>query len=351
MANRSIVPRFNNEKSIQIKNHSADTQVTVLINDIHKSPEIQQTLANLIEGSVLLRSEKTDSTPHGSIKRRIFPTLDSEYIKNVFENDQASWNDELCLLSSNSAVFFPARNLRTDELLMSTLPSATSRVKYIRYWEAVERMLEFILEIRVLAQLVERASYKLLGSFALNMHDARNELLKGDIKLDSEKFRTLIAKATDLRRLAALCQGLGNPAFWSRAEYATTKANFLFEKMGVHQLLEQIDSNIASVNSAVDHLDELYLADLAEDSNNISFVLTLGLASFSLLLTVLILPSFWADLITSKEEVSGLVLEPVKYIGNFLAVLSLAGAIGMSVIGIKHTKRIKDILYKFLWKQ
>jgi hypothetical protein len=94
----------------------------------------------------------------------------------------------------------------------------------------------------------------------------------------------------------------------------------------------------------------LYLADLAEDSNNISFVLTLGLAAFSLLLTILILPSFWADLIASKEDVSGIVLKPIKHIGNFLVVFSLAGAIGMSVIVVKHTKRIKEILYKFLWK-
>ena len=349
-ASRCMVPRFTSNKSEEPKGHSSNTQVAVLIKDIQNSVEIQQHLANLIEGSVLLRREKSSTAPQGTAQKRIFPALEPEYIKNIFKNEQSSWSNELCLLSARSAIFYPARNLRNDELLISTLPSATSRVQYIRYWGALERMLEFTLEIRVLAQLVERASYKLLGSFATNMQDARNELLKGDIKLDSEKFIDLVSSATDLRRLAALCQGLGNPSFWSRAEYAITKANFIFEKMGMPQLLEQIDRNIDSVNSAVDHLDELYLADLAEDNNNISFVLTLGLAAFSLLLTMLIIPSFWADLIPSKETVPLFILKPIEYIGDLLAILSLAAALGIGTVVGKHAKRIRAILYKFLWK-
>jgi hypothetical protein len=97
-------------------------------------------------------------------------------------------------------------------------------------------------------------------------------------------------------------------------------------------------------------MDELYLADLAEDSNNISFVLTLGLAAFSLLLTVLIIPSFWADLFQVKEQYSHWISSSVEVLGDILAVLSLATAVAMGGIVVKHAKRIRDILYKFLLK-
>jgi hypothetical protein len=355
-ASRNIVPRFNSRNSdtpAQGKtppDHSANTQVTVLTRDIHESSELQQYLVNLIEGSVLLRKE-SNSTDKAK-QRKILPTLEPPYVEDVLKNDMASWSDELCLLASRTALFYPARNLRTDELLISTLPSASSRVMYIRYWGAIERMIEFVVEIRVLAQLVERASYKLLGNFSTTMQDARKELLKGDIKLDSNRFISLVTEATDLRRLAALCQGLGNAQTWSRAEYAVTKANFLLEKMGVPKLLEQIDRNIGSVNSSVDHLDELYLADLAEDSNNISFVLTLGVAAFTLLLTVLIIPSFWADLLSSYQEryIPPSVLGFIEIIGDVLACLSLFTAVILGYIVAKHAKRIRDILIKFLWK-
>lgn len=353
ITSRKIVPRFNarDTEGKLIKQspsgHSADTQVTVLASDIQESPEIQQQLVNLIEGSILLRSSKNN--PNNQKARRIFPTLERAYMENILANDLASWTNELCLLSTRAAIFYPARNLRTDELLNSTLPSATSRVMYIRYWGAIERMIEFVLEIRVLAQLVERSSFKLLGNFATTMQDARKELLKGDIKLDSEKFIYLVTEATNIRRLAALCQGLGNPQTWSRAEYATSKAKHLFEKMGLPQLLEQIDRNIDSVNSAVDHMDELYLADLAEDSNNFSFFLSVGLAAFSLLLTVLIIPSFWAD-IKQSTQIPDHFLKFVEVIGNILAASSIVAAVAIGVIAAKQTRRIRATLLKFIRK-
>lgn len=355
ITSRKIVPRFNTRNPAGAPNkkspsgHSADTQVTILANDIRESTQIQQQLVNLIEGSILLRTD--NERPENSRKRRIFPTLEKDYMQKILGEDMASWTNELCLLSDRAAIFYPARNLRTDELLISTLPSTTSRVMYIRYWGAIERMIEFVLEIRVLAQWIERASYKLLGNFATTMQEARQQLLRGDIKLDREKSIRLVTDATHVRRLAALCQGLGNPQTWSRAEYATSKARHLFEKMGLPQLLVQIDRNIDSVNSAVDHLDELVLADLAEDSNDISFVLTLGLAAFSLLLTILIIPSFWADLphghfLSIPNSVSNFV----DAIGNVLSILSIITAIAISLVVAKQANRIRGILKKFLWK-
>jgi len=106
----------------------------------------------------------------------------------------------------------------------------------------------------------------------------------------------LVTRAAHLRRLAALAQGISHPQLWSRAEYAIRKAEYLLKELGVDVTLENIERNIDSINSVVDHVDELYIADLSEKSNDKATLLSIGLAAASLTLTLLILPSFWTDL-------------------------------------------------------
>src|SRR5690606_28805298 len=99
-----------------------------------------------------------------------------------------------------------------------------------------------------------------------------------------------------LRRMAALAQSISHPPFWSRAEYAVHKAERLFSLLDVPRILEHVERNIESINSVADHVDELYIADLSEKSNDKATVLSLGLAAVSFIVTLLALPSFWFDL-------------------------------------------------------
>jgi len=279
---------------------------------------------NLMEGT-LLRTPDTNRDKEATQPENdsFFPEPRWSISDSIDEQNQSSWNDELCLLSGRTALIMSSLRWREHEMAISTVPSATLQVRYIQYWEAIERMIEFILEIRVLAQLIESNSYDVLGDIIPQVHATRSKLFLGDIEMEQD-LPKLVTRAAHLRRLAALAQGVSHPQLWSRAEYAIRKAEYLFKQLGVDVTLENIERNIDSINSVVDHVDELYIADLSEKSNDKATLMSIGLAAASLTLTLLILPSFWIDLEVIKS-LHGLYFF-ILFIGTALGIILIITA-------------------------
>ena len=123
------------------------------------------------------REETGDAT-------RYFPSHSREYVKSVFDNDTATWDDEICLLTSRTALLMPSHASRESELYISTLPATeTTSVTYLSYWTAFERMIEFIAEVRVLAQLLERDSLTISQEFVDRLRDIRYGMLQGTLEI------------------------------------------------------------------------------------------------------------------------------------------------------------------------
>lgn len=341
-----------------------DKEIKVSDKDIHKNnlEEIsvqsiqdiyvaKQQICNLIEGAVLKPSQQeTSGKNKKSTKLEGFPALRKQFVNEIFDKNMSSWDDEICLMMSRVAVFIPSKKYRDYQLVVSTLSRSTSHIKYVRYWGAIERMVELILSIRVLAQLLERMSYSLLGRTATEMHKIRGEMLDRDIKMNTENLSQLISEAADLQRLVSLCQGLSDPHVWSRAEYGIVKAKHLINELGILVSLEHIQRNIDAINQFGDHLDELYLADLTENNNKLSLFSSTLLAGISFILTILILPSFWADIkiiegFHSKYlEFLLIWLKDMELIGSILAIIMILLAFLMMTFSIPQ-------LYKILKKE
>ena len=341
LANSSVVKR---SKSA---NNNKNSQIPVTINDIRESPSIRQALVSLMEGSVL--KPRTEDNPFDTQRSdHSFPVHRWSVVDQLGELNQASWNDELCLLGSRTAIIMPAQKWHEHEILVSSVPSSTLRVPYSRYWGAVERMIEFLIELRVMALLLESASYDLLRDIAEKIHETRFELFIGDIKIDGE-LPKLVASAASLRHQAALCQSLSHPQLWSRAEFAIGKANYLLDQLGVPVILEHIERNINSIVEFVNHIDELYLADLSEKSNENDTRMSMILAAVSLTLTILILPSFWADtgqiLGTQLSKYSN-ILPTIEVVGDWLAIILIVLAVLLIPYAFLQGKRIKDSMKK-----
>ena len=276
------------------------TLVEARVVDLHKSRRLRKALVNLLEGTILqepLLEEKDEEKPPPmpSAEHSHFPDPRWSTIDDLMKKNSASWNDEFCIFDTRTAIIIPSERSRNYELAVSTVPSATLRVRYPRYWDAVERLVEFVMEIHVLAQLLEGMSFDLLTEIVDTVHRLRPQIINGDIVLD-ERVAGLITKAADLRKQAALVQSLSHPLMWGRAEYSIEKSSLLLRLMGVPKTLEHIERNISSINSVVDQVDEWYLADLSEKSNDRAHYLTILVTAASFLLTILILPSFWADI-------------------------------------------------------
>ena len=347
--------QFNGEESaVSLPRPLADTLEEISVEAIKDSFPVQQQLCNLMEGAVLKSlSSKSGQQNSNILNIERFPALRPETVHQIMEKNLSSWEDELCLMMTRSAIFLPSKKFRNYQLVVTNLSRSTSHIKYIRYWGSIERMVELVLSVRVLAQLLERLSYSLLGRIASEMHKIRSELLKGDIKMDSRALSELLSEAANLQRLASLCQGLSDPHVWSRAEYGIVKAQRLIDELGILLALEHIQRNLDAINQLGDHIDELYLGDLAEENNNFSFWSSMGLAGLSLILTVLILPSFWADMqqlnakSVSQHIIRGLPI--IDKIGDFLAIFLIIGASFMflaSIVQMIRTKRIGNLIGK-----
>lgn len=315
--------------------------------NIRTSMDLQQQLASLIEGALLKKpkgnSREAEEVTDG--RSKYTPRFEPGLAKRVIELDAATWEDEFCLLTPRAALVVPSRHSRNHELLIATLPSSTSRFNYIRYWGAMERMIEFVVEIHVLARLLERRSFSILEQLAEIMDEIRGHLFSGDIRIH-EKLPELVKDATHLRRLTALCQALGDPHFWSRAEYATGKADLLMRQLGLPQMLNQIERNISSINSVVDHVDEWYMADLTEQSNDMATLLSVGLAAASFILTILILPSFWADLKDVSLPENGKLA--INIVGTVLASILILSGSALTILSLKYGSQIIKIMRRSL---
>lgn len=343
------------EDNSKSKRNNYSRQIPVTPEALNRSPLIKRALTNLLEGAILEHRIGTGNS--GADRKNIslnFPAQRWQVIDRIMERNLASWMGEICLLTSRTALVIPSRKYKKDNLLVSTTPGATLKVKYARYWGAVERMIEFGIEIRTLAQLVERASYESLEETAQTVDTARKTLQAGDIELDSHLPQHVIS-AGNLRRLAALSQGMSDPLVWSRSEYAIEKAQYLLDQLGVPTLLTHIDRNMTSLNSLVDHIDELYALDLAEKNNDLSAVMTLGLTAVSFILTLIMLPSFWTDLqqIDISNPVLGRMFNPgllnfVGYSGTFLGLTLIVFSLVMGYRSIKHIRQVWDVMKRAL---
>lgn len=329
------------------------SQIAVTLNDIRNSHILKRALLNLVEGSLLRNTSNDGKRVEDVVTTQdieisgAFPKPKWGLVDDLFEHNQASWNDEFCLLGARTALIIPSQEWRDSEISVSSVPSSTLHVKYARYWGAIERMIEFLVEIRVLSQLIESESFKLLGEMAQKVNETRSMLFSGDIQLGGH-LPNLVARAAYIRHLAALSQSLSHPQLWSRAEYAIRKADYLLEQLGVPTIQEHIERNITSINSVVDHIDELYLADLSEKSNDNSTVLSLVLAAASFTLTILVLPSFWADIwgILPDHDNPENWQWLLAAIGTFFALSLIAFAILLIVPAWRQRKRIWDMLRK-----
>jgi len=343
LADNSIVPRSKSGKD------HAHSQISITVNDIRESPQIRHALVSLMEGFVL-KPYQEDNPFDTSRSDHSFPVHRWDIVDQLLEQNQASWSDELCLLGSRTAIIMPALRWQDYEVSVSSVPSSTLRVEYFRYWGAIERMIEFLLEIRVMALFLEGASYDLLRDISEKIHQTRSELFSGDIKIDAD-LPNLVASAASLRHQAALCQSLSHPLLWSRGEFVIGKANYLLDQLEVPQILEHIERNINSTAEFVNHIDELYLADLSEKSNDNGTRLSMILAAVSLTLTILILPSFWADLGQIPEPLLSkynAILPAMEVFGDWLAGVLMLAAVLLFIFALLQGRQSKGLIKKVI---
>jgi hypothetical protein len=324
--------------------------------EIRESKRIRNALTSLLEGTVLYRTEQEGADPAGGVEKNTyweFPTPRWSRSDSLFmepSRNLGTWSDEICIIGPRTALIIPSKRWREHSLSVSTMPGSIKEVTYLRYWESIERMIEFVVEISVLARLIEGESYKLLSEMADTVEKIRGGMFRGNIEIDN-RLQEQVIRAAHLRRIASLVQNLSHAAAWSRAEYAVEKARHLFEELDVPNILEHVQRNIDSINAVADHIDELYFTDLSEKNNENTTLLSVALAALSFVLTLIALPSFGADWWTVAEDDLKLphsVLWSGLIVGVILSFLVVAASLLFLAKVRRNWRTIWQILNRFL---
>jgi hypothetical protein len=323
------------ETTLPVTTAKVPPKIPVLPQDIVRSEELRQQIAALMEGAVLRRANGlARASARLVVPRSYFPEHRTPYLEDVFEGDVATWSDEMCVLTGRAALVMPSRHARQDELLLSNFAASTGRVMYLWYWEAMERMFELAIEVRVLAHLIERGSADLLREFEQELTLVRYGMSRRDIRVNYEVLTEKVERVANMSRLLGLGQSLSTPTVWGRAEFAVEKARLLMRRQDVPLLMHHAERNVANLSELINHIDELYLADLSESNNRLSFYLSMLLAGLSLSVIVFTVISFWADSDDlAPGSVPATMLTMVPQIVTLGTVLSLAlSAVALAVI-------------------
>jgi hypothetical protein len=247
------------------------------------------------------------------------PNHRQTYLDAVLAQDKASWEDERFLLNRHTAILIPSQNARGSKLLYARESKAEEPIMYDGYCRALERMLEFIVEVRFLAQVVERESWKACQEAVDWMRKVRGGLgqRRGNV-VDQRKLMESAQWVASLSLLLSDCQEWSTPRTWSRADHAAKKAEYLFEQMGVSLFLENAERNVNNKNALIDHIDDVRLTELSEYGTHQASVISTTLAAISLALVLYSLPQFWwymNEKLFGHEE--GLVKNFASYLANW----------------------------------
>lgn len=305
------------EADAELTDTNGQTKLLVTPDDIYKSEELKHNLVGLIEGAILRKPRKGEQANY-------FPHHYSKYTDNIFAQNLATWSDEICLLTTRAAVIIPSHQAIKDDLFISNFLVATSRVMYTWYWDAMVRLVEFVVEIRVLAQLMERASVNTLYEFEREIAMIRSNMSKHRLNINYGAVSEKVDKVASISHMLSIGQNLSTPSVWSRAEFAVEKARLLLSQQDVPLLIEHTERNVNNMNHLLDHIDELHLAQLSEKTNRWTYNLSVLLTALSLSFVIFAVVQFWASIEQlSSGTLTTVELDLLPFIARYGSILAV----------------------------
>jgi hypothetical protein len=266
-----------------------------------------------------------------------FPDLKPAEIRAIEDDDLSSWDGELCLLTGDNAFIYyrtvavseerwgnggglgdritglgqrhdsslaplatnaqpggggsePDRTRaegiswcprcgRREERQIDRLHFADRIVEYEDYWLCTIRGIEYILDLRLLAQLVTQETTRYTVSLA-------ERLAKNDVK--STEISELRNRIVSMTRLLSHLREAASVRALASADYAWDKFDRLIEISGLRQSIEYATSNLQEANDLLQHFENV---GAQQRANRTSWVFS-GIA---VLLSVLTIPSYLID--------------------------------------------------------
>ncbi|HVG00157.1 MAG TPA: hypothetical protein VND68_09990 [Chloroflexia bacterium] len=240
-----------------------------------EDPRVRSELASLLESVQLVR-------PDGV---RQWAPVKKSLLNQLFRDDASTWEQELCLFSGDNALICHDYHPHSPTLG----PSFPKRVRYEEYWASVIRGIGYICELRTVTRLLENETSDDLehtSDYRHRLHIRLAEKVRRDM-------RDIAIRVSSASLLVARLRNAAMPTTMATADYAALKFRRLLDRFELELSLEHSENNVSQLNDLLSHYDDLL-------ANKTSLLVAVALSLVTVVLPILALPPFIAD-ITGSE--------------------------------------------------
>jgi hypothetical protein len=282
----------------------------------HLTTHLRKRLASLLEGMALVEYEE----------RVTLSPQSNAMLAAVLRGDLATWQDECCLLSYDTAL---VTALNPPGLIMKLdLP-----IRYGQYWLLVARTFEYLNELRLLARFIEYRSSALFEKSMIELSDVKTVRHHGELARRGSALAGLLAR---LRAASA-------PHTVTKDGTLLSKVDRLRTLFNIGGSIEHAERNLIAIQRIVTH---------AESQTNDRGVLTftLGLAAFTAALMGLALPPYYHYSLGDKRVprvfafLADAGRETIVEVWGTLALMMIIAALGSAMISFEKLYRIRKRL-------
>jgi hypothetical protein len=200
--------------------------------------------------------------------RRRFSVHAEQLARELVDGDVASWEQELCLFTGESAlVYYP---LVGRGLAYVGGPLGLDAHAYNAYWAGIVRGIEHLVAFRAEAQQAERRTTGLLGQVpGLTRKINDGHLSPEDLSLLDHLAAGLSDIFDNLPELRSMA--VSTTAF--RADFARRKFDALLRELAIHDTLELVNTNIEQLNFFLSYYNDMRLQWQGMRTNSLGIVL------------------------------------------------------------------------------
>jgi hypothetical protein len=245
-------------------------------------------------------------------KSSSFPQIKVKDLRELFNLEFSSWEDELLIISLDNAliVFSSLENLEDPPANGKNIPKSAEQnvicrvckhewrrkigklyfpgrsVPYQDYWHCISLGLQYLLQLRWTAKWITGKTTHDLGQIAKWM-----KLDVNDSQRRSE-MRALEDRVALYTRLLSHLRDATNPLLLATADYAVRKYEQFIKVSYLHQVIESAEKDIEAIHAFLDRDQDLYKEYQAEKLRNVLEKVGIFATILSILLVI---PSFWID--------------------------------------------------------
>lgn len=231
--------------------------------------EYAPTLASFMEGALV---------EYDGIRR--FPRYAADQAQTLAASDVASWDEELCLFTGESALIYCP--LLSHGLAYVGGPLRLDAHAYSAYWAGIARGIEFVVAYHAEVQQFERRTTDLLRQIpGLTRSVNDGNLSPSDIAL----IEHLAAGLSDIFDSLPEQRSVAVTANAFRADYVQRKFAVLFDKLDVRATLDLVNTNVEQLDFFLSYYNDMRLQWEGQKTNSLgvalgAIVLFMAVSSF-----------------------------------------------------------------------